>query len=305
MKKWISLMVALFLAGLFSMNVRAKEGQTVVALGADLTAAQRETVLGLLGMTEEQLAGCQVVYITNGQERQYLGAYLDASLIGSKSLSSVMLRKGTAGSGVNVTTRNINYCTTGMYRNALLTAGVQDTEVVVAAPSQMSGTAALIGAVKAYEKLEEQEISDESLSNALDELITTGELTEAMKNVRNEEIESLIAYIKEKVAAGELETEADIRAAIAEGEQRFGVTLDQEAVNQLVGLMNKLEKMGLDSSYLISQAEKLYNKYGSEIVNYADEAISEAVSEAAARAKEGLWESMKSAFRGFLNKLFG
>ncbi len=92
---------------------------------------------------------------------------------------------------------------------------------------------------------------------------------------------------------------------IAEGEQRFGVTLDQEAVNQLVGLMNKLEKMGLDSSYLISQAEKLYNKYGSEIVNYADEAISEAVSEAAARAKEGLWESMKSAFRGFLNKLFG
>ena len=65
-----------------------------------------------------------------------MDAFLDASVIGSKSLSSVMLKKGAKGSGVNVTTKNINYCTTGMYRNALLTAGVQDTEVIVAAPTR-------------------------------------------------------------------------------------------------------------------------------------------------------------------------
>lgn len=160
MKKWkrmkqiLSVSAMLAMVWMFCLNVHAEEGKTVVALGVDLSAEQRATVLGLMGITEEQLAGYEVIYITNSQEHQYLDSYLGSSVIGSKSLSSVMLKKGAKGSGVNVTTKNINYCTTGMYRNALLTAGIQDTEVIVAAPAQISGTAALIGAVKAYEKME-------------------------------------------------------------------------------------------------------------------------------------------------------
>ena len=144
MKRILCVAAVLCLAGIVNFPVHAQEGKIVVALGADLSAEQRATVLGLMGITEEQLAGYEVIYITNAQEHQYLDAYLDASVIGSKSLSSVMLKKGAKGSGVNVTTKNINYCTTGMYRNALLTAGVQDTEVIVAAPTQISGTAGLI-----------------------------------------------------------------------------------------------------------------------------------------------------------------
>lgn len=305
MKKWLGMMAALLLLIMTGMEVRASQGETIVALGADLTPQQKNTVLELFGMTMEELENCQVIYITNEQEKQYLGDYLDASVIGSRSLSSVMLKKGAADSGVNVTTKNINYCTTGMYRNALLTAGVQDTEVVVAAPSQMSGTAALIGAVKAYEQLNGQKIEDISLSNALDELITTGELSQAVKNISSQDIEGLIAYIKEKVAAGELNTEADIRAAIQEGESRFGVTLETSAVNQIVSLMNKLKSMGLDSSYLISQAEKLYQQYGTDLVNHAEEAISQAVSQAATQAAGSLWENIKGAFQNFWSNLFG
>ena len=193
MKRILCVAAVLCLAGIVNFPVHAQEGKIVVALGADLSAEQRATVLGLMGITEEQLAGYEVIYITNAQEHQYLDAYLDASVIGSKSLSSVMLKKGAKGSGVNVTTKNINYCTTGMYRNALLTAGVQDTEVIVAAPTQISGTAGLIGAVKAYEKVEGTAISDASLSSALDELITTGQLADAAQNVSNDEIEELIA----------------------------------------------------------------------------------------------------------------
>lgn len=304
MKKWLLLCAALLMTGLSGMNVHAAESRTVVALGADLTAEQRAAVLELMGITEEQLAGYEVVYVTNAQEHQYLDAYLSSSVIGSKSLSSVMLKKGAAGSGVTVTTKNINYCTTGMYRNALLTAGIQDTEVTVAAPSQISGTAALIGAVKAYEKMEGTTISDASLSSALDELITTGELAEAAENVNSEEIEQLIAYIKEKVANGELETDEDIRAAVKEGEEKFGVTLTEEEIQKIITLMNKLEGMGLDSGYLISQAEKLYNKYGADLVNHADEAISEAVSDAVSSAAGSFWESVKSSVKEFWNNLF-
>ena len=233
-----------------------------------------------------------------------MDSYLGSSVIGSKSLSSVMLKKGAKGSGVNVTTKNINYCTTGMYRNALLTAGIQDTEVIVAAPTQISGTAALIGAVKAYEKMEATTIPDAALSSALNELITTGQLADAVKDVNGDEIEGLIAYIKEKVANGELETEADMKAAIEEGAQKFGVTLSKEEIQKIVDLMNKLKGMGLDSEYLISQAEKLYHKYGEDIVNHADEAISEAVSGAVTGAANGFFQSIKDSVKDFWNSIF-
>lgn len=305
MKKWLALIGVLFLTGLFGMNASAQEeGKIVVALGADLAEEQKASVLELMGITKEQLAGYDVIYVTNAQEHQYLDEYLSSSVIGSKSLSSVMLKKLPAGSGVTVTTKNINYCTTGMYRNALLTAGVEDTEVIVAAPSQISGTAALIGAVKAYEKMEGTTISDTSLSNALDELITTGELANAAQNVSGDDIEKLIAYIKEKVANGELETDEDIRAAVEEGEERFGVSLTKEEIQRIVDLMNKLEGMGLNSDYLISQAEKLYNKYGADIVNHADEAISEAVSDAVTNAAGGFFQSIKNSVRDFFSSIF-
>ena len=308
LKKFLSIAAILFFTGIaglgFGLKVHAEEGKTVIALGADLSAEQRAVVLELMGVTEEQLAGYEVIYITNGQEHQYLDSYLGSSVIGSKSLSSVMLKKGAKGSGVNVTTKNINYCTTGMYRNALLTAGVQDTEVIVAAPTQISGTAALIGAVKAYEKMENTTIPDAALSSALDELITTGQLTEAAQNVSGDEIEELIAYIKEKVANGELETEEDIRAAIEEGRQKFGVSLSEEEIRKIVDLMGKLKSMGLDSEYLISQAEKLYNKYGADIVNHADEAISEAVSGAVNGAAKSFFQNVKDSVKDFWNSLF-
>ncbi len=313
MKKIFWMAAVLFLlTGVFGMDAHAQsiwkeDGKVVVALGADLTEAQKDTILGLMGITREQLAGYEVITVTNAQEHQYLDSYLSPSVIGSKSLSSVMLKKGAAGSGVFVTTKNINYCTTGMYRNALLTAGVQDTEVIVAAPTPISGTAALIGAVKAYEKMEGTTIPDAALSNALNELITTGELAQAAKDmeVSSEEIEQFMAWLKEKVAKGELDSDGDIRAAVEEGEAKFGVSLTDGEVQKILDLMGKLQSMGLDSEYLFSQAEKLYNKYGAGIVEHADEAISEAVSGAVSNAADGFLDSLKKSVKDFWDSLFG
>lgn len=305
MKKWFLTAAVLFFTGLFSINAYAAESKSVAALGADLTAEQKKTVLELMEITEEQLGAENVIYITNTQEHQYLDSYLAASVIGSKSLSSVLLKAGETGSGIKVVTKNINYCTTGMYRNALMTAGVKDVEVIVAAPTQISGTAALIGAVKAYEKMEGTVISDKALSNALDELITTGELAKAAENVSSEEMEQLIAFLKEKVASGELETDEDIRKAIDEGEQRFGVTLTEEEKEKIVSLMNKLEVMGLNSEYLVAQAEKLYKKYGADIVNHADEAINDAVNDAVSNAATGFFQGVKDSVKGFFDSIFG
>ena len=137
MKKLLGVL-ALFCL-LISCGIRAGAADTkdtVIALGADLSDEQRAAVLSLMGLTEEDLAGCTVIYITNEMEHEYLDPYLEASVIGSKSLSSVKITGKEPGSGVTVTTQNVNYCTTGMYRNALMTAGMEDTEVLVVARIQ-------------------------------------------------------------------------------------------------------------------------------------------------------------------------
>ena len=239
----------------------------VIALVADLSADQRATVLSLMGVTEQDLANYTVITITNEDEHKYLDSYVDPAVIGTRALSSVMVTPAEAGHGVMVTTQNINYCTTGMYRNALLTAGVEDADIMVVGPTEISGTAGLIGAVKAYEQVSGEPISDETLDTAMNELVTTGELV--TKSASDEEVEALIAYIKAKLAAGELETEDDIRNEIKEGEQKFDVSLDESEEQQIVDFMLKIKKLGLDPNVLLDQAADLYSKFGDELLNKA------------------------------------
>lgn len=275
MKKFIlMLMVFVLTLGMGITADAAGTDDTIVALGADLSTEQRAVVLGLMGLTEEELTECTVITITNDMEHQYLDAYIDPAVIGTRSLSSVVLRKAEEGSGVLVTTQNINYCTTGMYRNALLTAGLEDTEVLVVGPSKISGTAALIGAVKAYEQISGEEVSDKVLDTAMDELITTGELAEGENS---EEIEELIAFIKAKLASGDLETDQDIRDAIKEGEEKFQISLTDEEKQKILDVMHKIKELGLDPEKLLDQAKDLYAKFGDELVNNAEMAVKESV----------------------------
>ncbi|MCM1144520.1 MAG: DUF1002 domain-containing protein [Blautia sp.] len=308
MKKVIGFLTVLLMFGLCgSSAVAADTKDTVVVLGADLSAEQRATVLNLMGLTEEGLADCTVLYITNETEHEYLDAYLDTSVIGSRSLSSVKLTKASEGSGIVVTTQNINYCTTGMYRNALMTAGMKDTEVLVVAPTPISGTAGLIGALKAYEVISAAPVSDTVLDTALDELITTGELADSIQgDVSPEEVEALMAWLKGKIASGELDTgdEESVREILEEGEQSFGVTLTEEEKQQIIALLKKLDSLGLDADYLIEQAQKLYEKYGLNLVENANEAINEAVGNAVTTAIKNFFQNIKNSVVDFFQNLF-
>ncbi len=309
MKKIIIALVAvLFLCcGFQGMNAKAADTtDMVVALGADLTADQRAEVLSLMGLTEADLANCTVVTVTNAMEHEYLDAYLDSSVIGTRALSSVKLTKSSKGSGVLVTTRNINYCTTGMYRNALLTAGMEDTEVLVVGPSSISGTAALIGALKAYEVMAGETISDEAVDTALDEMITTGELADSIEDADTEDVEALIAWLKSQIANGNLDTgnEESMRSVIEEGEETFDITLTDEEIDQIISLLKKLDDLGLNAEYLLDQAEQLFAKYGSDIVNNANAAIKEAAGNAVKTAVTHFFQNIKETVTSFFQKLF-
>lgn len=270
----------------------------IIALGADLTDSQRATVLSLMGVSEADLANYKVITITNDMEHQYLDAYMDASVIGTKSLSSVMITPAESGHGVLVTTQNINYCTTGMYRNALLTAGVTDADIMVVGPTELSGTAALIGAIKGYEAMSGEQVSDATLDVAMNELITTGEL--AMQEADSEDIEALIAFVKAKVAAGETNSEADIQAAIKEGEEKFGVSLTPEEIQQIVDIMQKINALGLDPKMLVEQAEDLYSKFGTDFLQHIDG--TEIAKAAAGNIFTQLGNAIKNFFTGLFNR---
>lgn len=298
MKKWLILVLTLLFTMGFGITANAGASKdTVVALGADLTAQQRATVLELMELTEEDLAECTVITITNEMEHQYLDTYIAPAVIGTKSLSSVVLRKAEEGNGVLVTTKNINFCTTGMYRNALLTAGLEDTNVLVVGPTKISGTAALIGAVKAYEQISGEAVSDKVLDTAMDEMITTGEIADGENN---EEIEELIAFIKAKLASGELATDQDIAEAIKEGEEKFQVTLTDEEKEKILQVMNKIKELGLDPEKLLDQAKDLYEQFGDELIDNAQEAIKQSFKESIS----GFFTDMGDTVKNFFANIF-
>lgn len=235
-----------------------KEDKPYLALGANLTAEQQATVLGLLGINPAELADYDVIYITNEEEHQYLGEYVDASKIGTRSLSSVLVVKREQGHGINITTKNISYCTIGMYKNALITAGITDADIIVAAPTQISGTAALVGAMKAYAVMTGEPVTEQSMDTALNELVLTGDIAEKVGD--SEKAEEMIAYLKREIVSRDLSDENEIREMISEASDEFDVTLSEDEIAQLTNLLKKIGDLDLDLDSITSQAEELYNK---------------------------------------------
>lgn len=279
-----------------------------IALGADLSPQQKTAVLTTMGITEADLANYDVIITTNAEEHAALDKYIAPSIIGTKSLSSVLVKPAESGHGVVVTTNNINYCTTNMYRNALITAGVTDADIFVCAPSPISGTAALIGALKAYESMSGKEVSSEAIDTSLNELVTTGQIKEA---VGDDEAEELIAYIKTVVATNDLNTKEEIEAAIRKGMVDLKVTLSEEEIAQIVDLMMKVKAMGIDYKVLAEQADDIYAKYKDDIkagtfdinkVDIKDLGLTEIVGNAITNTAKSIGNSIAGFFSGLFKK---
>ncbi len=268
MKKIWKKFVALVLAATMVMGIgiTAYAGEVsissgdkpYIALGADLSDSQRATVLSLFGLTEADLANYDVVTVTNAQEHEYLDAYIPYSTIGTNALSSVVVWEADKGSGINVTIKNITYCTPGMYANALATAGVTDANVIVAAPSEISGTAALIGAIEAYSVMTGTTIDPSIIDGAVDEIITTGEI-EASSGY-TDEIEGIIAYLKDELDELYEMTDDEIDEEIRKAADSFGVWLYDEEVVEIRELLKKLKGLDLDWDAISSQAQDIYNQ---------------------------------------------
>lgn len=254
---WTVLLLCSFLSPIAFAKADAVDMKSFIAFGADLRSDEKAKVMNLLGVTEADLANYEVVQITNQEEHQYLDSYLSKSIIGSRALSSVKVEKGEEGSGIGVDVYNITYCSSGMYCNALITAGVKDAMITVAGPFNISGTAALVGVMKAYSIMTGEEIDAKSADAANNELVVTGELG---KEYGADKAADLVAAAKQKVIAGNLSSKEDIDQAIDEAAVATGISLTEGQKAQVYEVLNKIKDLDIDADSLKEQAKDIYNR---------------------------------------------
>lgn len=290
-KKWAKRGAAVLLTAVLvlgaAVSVFAADAKPFLSLGADLTAEQQATVLSLLGVDATQIDNYSVSYVTNAEEHQYLDNLIDPSAIGTKSLSSVVVYEAPEGSGLSITTKNITFCTEGMYRNACATAGIKDATIVVAGPSNISGTAALVGIIKAYQEMSGETIDVDTINGALSELVVTGNIEGALSDIDPETIEQLLAYLKNYMAENNLHDASSIGAAVDQAAQEYGVTLSDSEKNQIVDLLVTLDKLDLDPSALSGMVSG-YQKVSSAASSIGD-----------------FFKQLGDAISGFFKGLFG
>ena len=284
-KRLTAMMLALVLA-LVPVTVRA-DAKPYLSLGADLTPEQRATVLSLLEITEADVQNLDVAYVTNTEEHQYLDAYMGQQQIGSKSLSSVVVYQTAPGTGLTITAKNITYCTEGMYRNACQTAGLKDAKIIVAGPSPISGTAALVGIIKAYQNMTGAEITEDVIDGALNELIVTGDIEGALENVDPDVVEGMISQLKQEMVERDLNDAESIGEAVDEACKEYNVTLSDSERTQVINLVLKLSQLDLSAEQLTDLVQKAQS--GAKVVD----------------GIQNFFQKIGEAITGFFSKLFG
>ena len=236
-KRIISIIMAalclLTMSGAFAYKV----GEARVAIGANLDSEQIAAVYSDFGIERGVIPE---ITVTNENERQYLEGLVDDKKIGHKAISCVYITILDDGSGLNVSTKNINWCTEQMYKNALTTAGITDADVKVTAPFEVSGTAALTGIYKAYEDITGNSLSSLAKMVGAEELIVTGQLAEY---IGSDEATALINELKGILDITETMSDADVKKEKKKLADQYNVQVTDGQIEQLLKLCRQLEKL--------------------------------------------------------------
>ena len=252
MKRLLCIILAvLMFASLGAAAYADGEVQARAVIGANLDENQIAAVYQLFNVKRGDV---KEMTVTNAEEREYLEGYVDESLIGTRSISCVYVELLAEGAGMDVTTSNITWCTPEMYISALATAGITDAKIVVAAPFEVSGTAALTGVYKAYEDLTGKKLDDLAKAVSTQELTITGELANEIGEMDSTSIVNDLKMMLDETAQM---TDEEIREQIIQIAATYNVTLTDNQINQLISLCRSLE--GLDADALKSRVEEVQN----------------------------------------------
>ena len=217
----------------------AESGEVRVTIGANLDETQIAQIYKDFAVERGSVTE---ITVTNADERAYLEGIAPERKIGSVALSCIYIKTLPEGEGLKISTNNINWCTSDMYTNALITAGITDAEVKVSAPFDVSGTAALAGIYKAYEDITGTTLSEIAKTIGVEELVTTGELAEY---IGSEEATQIVNELKNILDQTQNMTDDEVRAEIKGIAEAYNVSITDAQVDQLLSLCRSLEKLDI------------------------------------------------------------
>ena len=238
MKRTLSLILALMLLGsCFAFADKSSDSRAVI--GADLSSGEIDTVYDIFGIDRGEV---KELTVTNKDEREYLEGLVSESLIGTRSISCVYIEVLDEGDGMDVSVKNISWCTPDMYMNAMVTAGISDANVTVAAPFSVSGTAALTGIYMAYEDITGKKLDDDAKQVGTQELTTTAELADDIGSEDSTAIVNELKLIIDEIAKM---SDEELRQEIVSIASRYDVELSDNQIQQLIDLCRAMQKLDI------------------------------------------------------------
>ena len=209
----------------------------VVTLGADLTDAQKQTMMKYFNVSSDQV---QIMTITNQDEHNHLDNIAPQSQIGSRTLSCAYV-KPTQSGGIKVRTANLNWVTGNMIATTLSTSGVKNCEVVAACPMEVSGTGALTGIQMAYEQASGKKLDETKTKLANEEMVVTGNLAD---QVGKNEATTVVNQSKMDVIQNNVQNADEIQNIVINVAEQNNVSVSQEEIDKIVSLLEKIAEQG-------------------------------------------------------------
>ncbi|CEO90352.1 DUF1002 domain-containing protein [Syntrophaceticus schinkii] len=281
MRKLISIIVmAGFLMVIFPLAAMAG-AQEVVSLGADLTPQQEREILDFFGVDKNDV---KIIKVTNQEMRQYLSGLVPEKQLGTTAYSSAHITLVSKGHGISVKTYNIAWVTKEMYANVMVTAGIEDADVVVTAPFQVSGASALTGITKAFEQASGKKLDEDAKKTANEELVVTIDLGE---EIGQEQAADFMRDVKEEVVKKKVKNPDDIIEVIKRIADEHNIELTDAQIQRIMELMQKISRLDLNLNKISKQLEN---------INKSVDDIKKAVKD-----NQGILEKIANSLQNFFN----
>ena len=248
LKRILSVLLCLVMLSSMSLAL-ADSSSSRVAIGSDLNEEQINQVYKTFRINRGDVTELTV---TNNDERAYLSKSVDASMIGTKAISCIFIEALNEGSGLNVSTSNISWCTPDTYRNALTTAGITDANVTITAPFSVSGTAALTGIYMAYESITGKKLDETAKQVGSEELAVSSELA---NEIGDEDTSAIVNDLKAILDQTRTMSDEELRGTIESIASDYNQNLTEEQIQKLIDLVRSLEK--LDTNALMERVNSV------------------------------------------------
>ena len=240
-RQWLG---ASMLALLVPLTVSAQTQPKIVTFGADLTSDQRSALLQHFGAVD----GKDTIFTVTTDEMRTAMQNIIPVPEGYTSVSSTALTCAAPGSGLQVSTENITKVSAAMYAAALVTAGVGDAGLMVAAPAdaQAEGMTGLTGVFKGLESgiCGRGTLDPKRRDLAYRQLAVTADLAQATDGDLTKVSDLMLRAQQNLVHAG---NNTDAAVPSAESAQHdTGVTLPKAQSDELVQLLGDMGQAKID-----------------------------------------------------------